>query len=356
MKSKYRRIYKKCLPLLFAILAFSSCLQEDFDNCPVPGKVLLAPRFTMHTQQDSEGMDYVDLFGETARKVDFYIFNDDGILINHISREGVFQNGYKEEVPLLPAGKYRVITWVNNQDATELNLTPEENVTHFDDFLLSLKETRAKAINLKPEALLYGTASFTVNENIEGNNEVLVELIRDTNKIQVIIRWKDKETKDWCMHNYHADATRLYLNDNNGTLNFENAIVGRENWITYNPKYFTGESLEQFQEKDGAATVAAEFHILRLLKGESNTKINLKELQPDNTEMTVSTLELMDYIRDYFELSGQNYTQEALDRKETFRIELLFECKHQSIPEQSWTAVTIVVDGWILVDNGVVDI
>lgn len=355
MKFKYT-IYKKCLPVLIAFLTFTSCLQEEFDNCPVAGKVLLAPRFTMHTQKDSGGKNYVDLFGETAHKVDFYIFNNNGILVNHISKDGAFQNGYKEDVSSLPAGEYRVITWVNNQDATELNLTPEENVTHFDDFLLSLKEIRSKTIKLKPEALLYGTASFTVKENLERNNEIPVELIRDTHKIKVIIRWRDKETKDWCMDSYHADATRIYLNDNNGTLNFNNKIVGKDNWLTYIPKYFTGEALHPFQEKDGAATVATEFYTLRLIKGESNTKIDLKELQSDTTEKTVSTLELMNYIRDYFELSGQNYTQEALDRKEEYTIELLFDCSHRPLPEQSWTAVTITMEGWILVDNGIVDI
>ncbi|WP_320889074.1 FimB/Mfa2 family fimbrial subunit [Bacteroides sp.] len=344
MKFKHT-INKICFPFVAAVFIFSSCIKEDVSDCPVPG-MRLSPRFTMHTQKDANG-EYRDMFGETARKVDYYIFDEAGLLVEMISEEGKFLNGQQTEIPRLAAGKYRVVTWVNNQDATALNIIPQKNITTVDELLLSLKEAASKQITLHPESLLYGFTEFTVTTS--GNQVIPVDLIRDTNKIRVIVRWKNKATKDWCFDTRHAETTRLYLNGDNGTLKFDNT-VSRGNWLTYIPKYFTGDELEEYEEKKGAATVATEFYIMRLVKDESKKELHIKELQPGGTdaEETVFSLKLMDYIRDYFKASGQDYTQEALDRKETFLVELEFDCT-------AWVAMSIAVEGWVLVDNGTVE-
>lgn len=337
---------KICFPFLVAVFIFSSCLKEDVSDCPVPG-MRLAPRFTMHTQKDANG-EYKDMFGETARKVDYYIFDEAGLLVEMISEEGKFLNGQQTEIPQLAAGKYRVVTWVNNQDATALNIIPQKNITTIDELLLSLKEAASKQITLHPESLLYGSTEFTVTTN--GNQVIPVNLIRDTNKIRVIIRWRNKAAGGWCLDTQHMKTTRLYLEADNGTLDFDNN-VSRGNWLTYIPRYFTGDELKTYQETEGVATVACEFDILRLIKDESKKELTIKELQSDDdadVENEVFKLMLMDYIRDYFKASGQSYTQEALDRKETFLVELEFDCT-------AWTALSIAIEGWVLVDNETVE-
>lgn len=342
MKLKHT-INKIYFPFLVAVFIFSSCMKEDVSDCPVPG-IRLAPRFTMHTQKDANG-EYKDMFGETARKVDYYIFDETGLLVEMISEEGKFQNGQQTEIPRLAAGKYRVVTWVNNQDATVLNITPQKNITTIDELLLSLKEAASKLITLHPESLLYGSSEFTVTK--DGNQTVPVDLIRDTNKIRVIVRWKN--SSGWCFDTHHAENSRLYLKADNGILDFDNN-VSRGNWLTYIPRYFTGDQLEEYQEEEGAATVAAEFGIMRLIKDESKKELLIKERQPGvdtDIEKEMFSLKLMDYIRDYFEASGQDYTQEALDRKETFLVEILLDCT-------TWATVSISVEGWILVDNGII--
>ncbi len=344
MKLKHT-IIKICFPFLVAVFIFSSCMKEDMSDCPVSG-MRLAPRFTMHTQKDANG-EYKDMFGETARKIDYYIFDEAGLFVEMVSEEGKFQNGQQTEIPKLAAGKYRVVTWVNNLDATALNITPQKNITTVDELLLSLKEAASKQITLHPESLLYGSTEFTVTTN--GNQVIPVDLIRDTNKIRVIVRWKNKAVGGGCPDTHHIKNTRLYLKGDNGALDFDNN-VSRGNWLTYIPWYLTDDELKTYQETKGAAILACEFDILRLIKDESKKELIIKELQPKSdtdVENEVFKLMLMDYIREYFKASGQSYTQEALDRKETFLVELEFDCT-------AWTAVSIAVEGWVLVDNGTV--
>lgn len=329
-------LYGKFLPIIVMFLSLSGCIKEDYTDCPLPGGIYLAPSFTLHTVRDASG-EYKDLFGETAQKQTVYVFDQSGLFVQQISENGPFTNGHLTKLEL-PDGNYRAVTWVNaTNDDFVLSREPIVGKTSIDDMLLQLKEAESAFITRHFSPLLHGiTDYFSVKQTsiTRAQNKVIpVNLTRSSNKIQVIIRWKDSNGV-LCENPSHINETRAYILDKNGVLDFENN-AGQCDWLTYIPKYFSGDELKPFlNESPTAATVAAEFTVLRLWT-DSETKIEVRKKISDQEEIKVYETELMSLLK-----KTKTYEdQESIDREEYFVVELYFDCS-------SWTTTSIVINGW----------
>lgn len=341
-------LYGKFLTMTMILLSLSGCMKEDYQNCPVPGGLFLAPTFTMHTEKDAAG-EYRDMFGETALEQTVYVFDQSGLFFRQITEHGLFKNGHLTQLDL-PEGSYRAVIWVNTKDNFVLNREPVEGKTSIDDLMMQLPELASQTITNHFPPLLYGaTDYFTVEKSTTRTTDkvIPVSLIRDTHKIQVIIHWKDKKTGVLCEKTHHADETRAYILDKNGVLDFENN-AGQSPWLTYIPRYFSGNELKPFLEPNPqAAIVATEFSVLRLWLN-SETKINIRQKTGTQDEVTVYEKDLMPLIK-----KAKIYeNQEIIDRTEEFEVILTFDCDDNDIPDDntSWVTSSISINGWVVSD------
>lgn len=338
----------------------TSCINDTLESCPpaASGKLWIEPSFTMHNQKDENGQ-YTELFTETAQRIDLYYFDaETGLLQKSITDSEVPASGTYRLPVNLPAGRYIAQAWTNlyaNQATAITPHTHQPGVTHLDEMQVYLSEsagTGKSLITLHPTPLLWGTTGvFEIDPaGYEHDSVIPAKFIRDTHIIDCHIRWRDKETKKLCPLWTHADSTYIYIDDTNSTYMLkDNSMVAADS-ITYIPNYATRPMEGKTVEKDTgtAATLKAHFTVMRLLT-DHNPIIRITRLQPDGSEREVYRKQLM---KDF--ISQRYKDQEDLDREERFVIELEFDCQHQGAPapDNSWIAVKIIINGWVLVDNG----
>ena len=113
--------------LLLAMGCFSGCIKEDMSDCPPPvtpepepepttGTLKLALTYFMHNTQ--ENGEYVDLFSQQVRKVDVFVFDEEGRFLQQITEEttGSFPDNYTKEIEL-PAGNYQFVPCTTRRKA-----------------------------------------------------------------------------------------------------------------------------------------------------------------------------------------------------------------------------------------------
>lgn len=342
---RMRSVYRLSILVLASLFTLTGCIMETLPECPP--SLSFAPVFTYHTIKDAGGA-YQDLFGETAGELTVYLFDKDGRFAGQFSQNGPFRNGVRIACPLTAApGEYYAVMWVNRTSSTDLNLKPEQGVTTMQELLLSLKEINSGIITRQFEPLLYGkTALFKVGDNEATDQVIPVNLIRDTNKVQVTVRWRDKNSKELCTIQSHPERTRMYIQDSNGIMNFKNELCPCE-WLTYLPRYFEGDALPPFPDSahPDAATLAGEFSVMRLLT-DSHPKLIFKTVDEAGKETPVAEYDLMEWIR-----KTKAYdTQESLDREEIFNVYLEFLCDGEH--DNTWVAVNVTINGWTVSNMG----
>ena len=337
----------KIIMVLLSLPVLTGCnIWEDLPECPpTTGKMCIGFTFTYHNTKDENG-GYVDLFGETTRRTDLFIFNEDNLLVKKIEdTSGPFTNGYL--IPIeLPAGTYHAVAWNNlyANGATKLSPVPVEGSSTKEDLMVQLSELENRQITLHPLPLLYGsTETFTVPENVLTRAEdtvIPMSLLRNTNEIHVTVKWLDAVTEKPCQEAHHAEKTRIYITDNNGIYNFDNVQQAVEAF-TYIPTYLTVD--QQGDKESDGIMLHAKSTVMRLFTA-SSPELRICESQSDGSEKEVYTANL---ITDFI---GKIYKeQDKIDRCPSFDIEISFKCN-------SWIAVDITVNGWKLEDSGDIDI
>ena len=196
-------------------------------------------------------------------------------------------------------------------------------------------------VSYRFDPILYGqTEPFTVTGTGGENQKIKLDLIRITNKVQVTVRWRNKVTGELTAAPSYADRTRMYLEDNNGVLNFENTKY-QGPWLTYIPLYFTGEELDPFKDPafPDATTLAGEFSTMRLFT-DSETKLSFNQMDDAGNETPAARFDLMKLIKK----TGAYQTQDDLDREEYFYIYIEFAIEEGN--GDTYTAVDITINGW----------
>lgn len=348
VRNKLSALGHKIIMVLLSLPVFTGCnIWEDLPECPpTTGKMWIGLTFTYHNTKD-ENKNYVDLFGETVRRTDLFIFNEDNLLVKKIEDvTGPFTNGYR--IPIeLPVGTYHAVAWNNlySNEATTLSKEPIEGITRKEELTVQFSELEHKEITLHSLPLLYGrTEPFTVtgNEQTRAEDTVIpISLLRNTNEINVTVKWIVASTGQLCHDASHVESTQINIKDNNGIYDFDNEQQ-EVDAFTYIPSYHTSNLM--VNREDDSAVLYAKSTVMRLFP-DSSPKLEIYNVLPDKSAREiVYTADLMaDFI-------GKIYKeQEQIDRCPSFDIEITFKC-------YSWVAVDITVNGWKLEDSGDVDI
>lgn len=357
-KKLYKTGRKVLAGLLTAAMLTGCNIWEDLPECPPEvnnAKIWFSFSFTYHNIKEDNG-EYKELFGETANRTDLFIFDKGGTLVKLVTDlKGPFTNDYRVPVELT-GGEYRAVAWNNLYDSGYTNFIPDaiEGVTNIEDMKAQLTELSSKKITLQPATLLFGeTEPFVLVTSSEYATDTIIpiSLIRDIHKVNFAIKWRDKKTNELCPLWAHADSTRIYIDDNNGTIDFANKLQ-QTDAFTYIPKYLTGAQAvkaKKMTQENNAAILRAESSVLRLLTSSEHV-LRICRLQPDGSGKEVYRRNLMsDFISQIYK------TQEQVDRQGIFDIEIEFECEHYDKPTDPWVAISIYINGWKLSDMGEIE-
>lgn len=399
--NKTHQLFLLFLGLLLSAGCLTGCIKDDLSDCPInvdpepepepepeptTGTFRLALTYTMHNTQ--ENGTYVDLFNDQVHKVDVFVFDESGRFIQQITEEAApqFAENYTKEIEL-PGGDYQFVVWGNHYE--------DETVHNYGDITTLLEEgrmtllqtlSRSTDIGMLTDSLFHGCTPQTVTVENGKDQVVPIDLMKNRNDVRVVVRWREKGmTEGYCHHTEHAQNITATLTDNNAVHDFLNNIVGKQE-VTYQPgrfpewynPFFHGE-MEVYPTEE-AYTYVADFSELRLMKDNADSRLVIRNA--DGTTVYEHALTGPDGLITRLE---QYQTQEALDREDRYLIELLFECEHEDEPgpepdpdpepepepdpepepepepdpepnpepENPWSAITITINGWNLVEKPV---
>jgi len=408
---KTHQIFILLFGLLLSAGCLSGCIKEDLSDCPAPvtpptppepptppvepttGTLKLALTYTMHNTRENGG--YADLFSQQVHKVDVFVFNAEGGLVTCFTEEAqnVFAKNYVKEMEL-PGGDYRFVVWGNRyDDETASNCTAEGDLLE-QSRMSPVQLAQGNNLTMLTDSLFYGATLQPVTVVNGEEQTVPVDLMKDRNDIRVVVRWREKEQTDYCTRPEHAQSITAEITDRNAVYDFMNQPQPKPE-VTYLPGHFAagydpafhGDARPYPTEQEHV--YVADFSALRLMKDNPDARLTIR--QGDSIVYKANLMELITRIEAY-------RTQEALDREDRYLIELVFDCKHQPdkpdepdpptppdpdepdpptppdpdepdpptppdpddpnppippVPSGSWTAITITINGWKLVDRPV---
>lgn len=395
--NKTHQLFLLFLGLLLSAGCLSGCIKDDLSDCPTnvepepepeptTGTFRLALTYTIHNTQEDDGT-YADLFSQQVRKVDVFVFDETGHFVQQITDETdtQFAENYTKEIEL-PGGTYQFVVWGNHyEDETTHNYENMDDLLSEGRMTLTQTQTtRSTNIKLLTDSLFYGRTLEKITINNGEDQVVPIDLMKNRNDVRVVVRWREKGmTEGYCQHPEHADNIVAILKDNNATQNFLNRIVDKEevNYLPgrfpewYDP-LFHGERKVYPTERENV--YVADFSELRLIQNNADARLVI--YKANGTKVYDHALTGPDGLITRLE---EYQTQEALDREDRYLIELLFECEHEDepdepddpgtdepddpgtdepddpgidptpVPEDPWSAITITVNGWNLVEKPV---
>lgn len=397
--NKTHQLFLLFLGLLLSAGCLTGCIKDDLSDCPInvdpepepepepeptTGTFRLALTYTMHNTQEN-GI-YVDLFNDQVHKVDVFVFDESGRFIQQITEEAApqFAENYTKEIEL-PGGGYQFVVWGNHYE--------DETVHNYGDITTLLEEGRmtllqtlssSTDIGMLTDSLFHGCTPQTVTVENGKDQVVPIDLMKNRNDVRVVVRWREKGmTEGYCQHTEHAQSITATLTDNNAVHDFLNNIVDKQE-VTYQPgrfpewynPFFHGE--RDIYPTERKNVYVADFSELRLMKDNADSRLVIR-----NAKGTVVYDHALTGPNGLITQLEQYQTQEALDREDRYLIELLFECEHEDEPgpgpdpdpepepepdpepnpepnpdpepepENPWSAITITINGWNLVEKPV---
>ncbi len=344
--------------LLASPWVLSSCdsmIYDDEGDCSVNYQV----RFN-----DDMNLKFSDAFNEEVNSVTLYAFDEDGTLVwsNAESGDALHPSGtqYAMSINALKPGNYHLIAWAGLKDNNAFSvpdMTP--GVSKMTDLTCTMKRTRdteniyISDLNLDP--VFYGATDITIPETNEpGTHTFTVDLIKDTNGVNVVLQQVDGEA-------LNPDDYDFVIETDNAHLNYDNSLMTGEEPFLYNPweqesgdaslginATYSGED----EVYSANSAVVAHLSISRLVQQTNWRTFTRPTLTVYNhgTNEVILSVPIIDYallVRGYY--PQITTAQEYLDRQDDYN--MTFFLRHGR-----WLSSVIVINAWrIILNNGNVE-
>lgn len=360
-----------------AIALMTSSCESFFDsegNCDPQNYIKF--EYTMH-------MEYGDAFKEQVKAVNLWIFdNTTGELADHIytTTEELKATDYLLPIYVKP-GEYNFVAWCGDID--NRHFRHNDNISHLTHTSASLfkrgKENEQDSPNLgmatsdeNLDLFFHGKLNNAVvpswedlhttdakNYNFQWDElnkqyKVIhtVPLVRDVNNITLTIQHKSGAM--------NTDFKRVTMIDNNGSMNYDNSIDESDEHIVFKPWAISvgrldGESTGSDYDSETRAGVgdpSAQHDFMKVelstgrLMADHDPKISITDIETGNTMISFPVVNWL------LQLRSANYAnmgdQEYLDRKNDHELYVILDDDGRG----GWTAVSIVINGWHVIDDG----
>lgn len=356
MKNLFRSIAKKTfgfLSVAVAMTALNSCDNVIYDyegDCDPHYFVKF--EYTMHMERG-------DAFKEQVRAVDLWIFNsDNGKYIDHYysTVEDLAQTNYLMPIDVAP-GNYDFVAWCGDIDNRHFKVNDfiESKADATCRLEKRIYEDQGATSSDNLDLIFHGKLDHAVLPDTEGNHIYTIPLIRDVNNISVTLQHISGA--------FDTEHKNFTLVDKNGFLFHDNSIDETDEDIIYKPWSIRTGLLENSASDNNTKAdddsfnsdgsygnfMNVEFSTSRLTDSH-NPLITISDSQ---TGKIVFQIPLMQWIK---ELKSQKYSvmenQEYLDRNHEYELMVFL----QDDGRGGWTAVSVVINGYHVIDNGEQDL
>ena len=307
-------------------------------------------------------MEKGDAFKEQVKAVDLWIFNEDnGEFVDHIySTVDVLKStDYLLPINVKP-GNYNFVAWcgdIDNRHFTQ-NTSPalhSEATCHLSKRSYEGEQAVSKE-NL--DLLFHGKLDGAILPNEEGKHIYTIPLIRDVNNIMLTLQHVSGE--------FDTEHKEITMMDNNGFMFHTNLLDENDENILYRPwstrtgtleNAFEGAKVRRnfdINDEENADQSTGNFMTVELstarLMANHNPIITIKD---NETGQIIFQIPLTKYL---LQLKSELYAdmpdQEYLDRKNQHELMVFL----QDDGRGGWTVVSIVINGWKVIDNGAEDL
>lgn len=357
MKNLFRSIFSnvaKCMAAVAVTAAVTSCNDNSFifdseGDCDPHYYVRF--EYTMHMEKG-------DAFKEQVEAVDLFIFDENtGEYVDHIySTVADMAPGYLLPINVKP-GKYKFVAWCGDKDNRHFKIN--DDIRHHSHATCRLEkrsyEDKQAVSNENLDLLFHGKLENADLPDHEGSYIYTIPLTRDVNNIKITLQHVSGE-----FDTEHKDIKML---DQNGSLLYDNMIDTSDEHILYRPWSISTGTLENafegaqvkrlydINDEDNADGSTGNFMKIELstsrLMADHNPVINITDSE---TGQTIFQIPLIKWI---LQLRSDRFTemgdQEYLDRKNEHELMVFL----QDDGRGGWTAVSIMINGWHIIDNGV---
>ncbi len=321
------------IPLLLIIMLAGGCerIFEGEGDCSVT--------YMVNFRYDYN-MEYEDEFTQEVEGVTLYVIDSGtGKIIWQKTESGaaLSQAGYAMEADV-SAGTYDLLVWgwsgngsswsIPASSAYNTDLTSTLNLNH---------DAQGNAYSdTDIDRLYYGyVAGQDFGTKPIGVHTCTVPLVKDVNNIRVVLQYESGEMVD-------KDNFTFTLTDNNGSLDWDNSVLGDET-ITYYPwQTEQGEPEIDSRADDGLNAAVAKFTVGRLMQ--SHNDYAMLTVTNNTTRAVVASIpfiQMFDRVKSYEAPDLDN--QEYLDRQDDYSIVLFLDNGDR------WVNTYIYINSWRVV-------
>lgn len=318
------------------LTACDDAIYDDEGNCSSIYKV----GFTY-----DKNMKFADAFASEVKSVTLYAFDTGGRFVRSFNSSvaAMASNGYQMDVDLDP-GQYKLIAWGGLNDG--MNSFSVPTLSPGDPMTALTNTVRREAGVVKEiDQLYYGAADVSFPDE-EGVHSVTVPLMKDTNRIKIILQSLSGTILD-------VEDFKFYITSEDGKMNFDNSLMSDE-VLTYQPYFMQAGSAEVITraEEEGEGEVQqlgmvmAELNTARLVKDwQTRTWLHITNAEGKNI-ITVPLIDMFLLIKGKY---GQNMSdQEFLDRQDDFNMTFFLYDSYsgEGEPEHEWMSSEIIINSW----------
>lgn len=301
-------------------------------------------------------MKFADAFSAQVSSVDLYVFDENGDFVKKFSESGaaLAQEGYLMPIDLQP-GTYHFTAWCGLQNNNG-HFTIADEISKSEHPKVTMARSHDADGTTYQDQNLYALYHGTIDASLpDDNNQHIytVYLTKDTNNINVTL----SNTGGTPLSK--SDFT-FTMKDVNGSLDHDNSLLEDEE-ITYRPWHYRDFESEYINSRasmigDGNVDlnnfVQAEFASSRLTTGTDP----IVDIVDNKTGKTIFSLPVTQFALKY-KSANHSYMedQEYLDREDEYDFTVFLAESGDDDDKVSWTAVSVTINGWHVIENGQTD-
>lgn len=363
MKRIFNRTVTKFFKLftIAAVAMTASSCEKIFDyegDCDP--KFFVKFEYTMHMEKG-------DAFKEQVKAVDLWIFDSEtGDYVDHVYSTVADLEQYDYLLPIdVKPGNYNFVAWCGDIDNRHFKVN--DNINRHDEATCRLHKRKYEGMqavsNENLDLLFHGKLNGASLPDEEGTYIYTVPLIRDVNNISITLQHVSGD--------FDTTHKSIIMADNNGSMFHDNTVDETDETIHFHPWSLVTGNLEGesqtpgntygsdegfYGDHDGFTDVNGghgnymnvELSTARLL-ADHNPLVTIKDDESGKVMFEIPVVKWLLQLRSK-QYSGMD-DQEYLDRKNQHELMVLL----QDDGKGGWTAISVVINGWHMIDNGEID-
>lgn len=351
--NRFSRHFSKLIAIAAVSASFVSCDDSfiyDYEGDCDP-HYFIKFEYTMHMEKG-------DAFKEQVEAVDLWIFNEDnGEFVDHIytTVADMAATDYLLPIDVKP-GNYNFVAWCGDIDNRHFSVSDRIDRREDATCRLSRRLYEGTQATSKEDLdlLFHGKLDGAVLPDQQGKHIYTIPLIRDVNNIELTLQHISGE--------FDTEHIEITMVDNNGFMFHNNLLDENDEDILYRPWSLRQGMLEDASEEarirqratgedaeDGEVTTAnflnLELSTARLMAAH-NPVITIRDTEKDEILFQIPLVKWLLQLKSkrYADMEDQEY----LDRKNQHELMVFL----QDDGDSGWTAVSVVINGWHIIDNG----